>query len=129
MIYDYQGLDDLQEVTDRTVEYLRRHKDKFDFIAVRGFSGALVGSPAALRLNKPLVVIRKPDESNHQGCSALINGRYASGRYVFLDDFISSGATERAVSSALTDCTYAGRFLYDRDSQTEWFKSDAEVAA
>lgn len=122
MIYNssYKGLDDLGEAVERTVKALSEHLDKFDFIAVRGCSGMLVGAPVSLAIGKPLVVARKPTEDSHSWSGKLINDAHAHGRYIFLDDFISSGATERAVIQAIEEarkndwqkCEYVGSYEY-----------------
>lgn len=118
MIYNdsHMGLDDLAKTVERTAKALLEHKDRFDFIAVRGCSGMLVGAPVSLKIDKPLVVVRKPEERSHG--RGLVNYQHAEGRYIFLDDFISSGATERATREALRenapDTEYVGSFEYCR---------------
>jgi adenine/guanine phosphoribosyltransferase-like PRPP-binding protein len=126
------NLDDLEAAVRKTTKYLREHSEKFDFIAVRGMSGVLVGAPVALRLRKPLVVVRKPGEDQHS-YGKLVNGKHATGRYVFLDDFISGGGTRDAVKQALAKCTYAGTYLYHSrpwdNGQTGWVPAPAEAVA
>lgn len=115
MIYNdsYRGLDDLGEAVDRTEKALREIADKFDFIAVRGCSGMLVGAPVALRLGKPIVVVRKPGENSHQWASSVVNEKHAHGRYVFVDDFIATGNTRDAVTEALDGvATPVGTYEY-----------------
>lgn len=129
MIYDGgNDLGDLKEKVDEAVAYLRRHKDKFDFIAVRGCSGMIVGAPAALRLKKPLVVVRKPNENSHAFMAEdkqFVNARNARGRYVFLDDFVSSGETRGKVQDALDGrAIYAGTYCYSRKSDVHWVSAD-----
>jgi hypothetical protein len=121
MIYNdsYKGLDDLGEAVERTVKALTVEAHRFDFIAVRGCSGMLVGAPVSLRIGKPLVVVRKPDENSHSYGRSVINDGRARGRYLFLDDFVSSGTTERAVIDGLRvaapSATYVGNFQYCRN--------------
>ena len=125
MIYGGNHLDDLQEIVDRTVKDLRKEADHFDYIAVRGCSGLVVGSPVALKLNKPLVIIRKPDEKHHSYGQTLINIRHSFGRYVFLDDFICSGATRDSVVVALNNRgEYVGAYLYNlgMDDRAGWYE-------
>lgn len=117
MIYndEYRGLDDLGDAVDRTAKALGEIADKFDFIAVRGCSGMVVGAPVALRLNKPLVIVRKPEEDSHSFGRSVINAQNAHGRYIFLDDFIASGATHRAVQEMLSlfdDASEVGTYEY-----------------
>jgi adenine/guanine phosphoribosyltransferase-like PRPP-binding protein len=126
------NLDDLEAAVRKTTKYLREHSEKFDFIAVRGMSGVLVGAPVALRLRKPLVVVRKKGEHQH-AYGSLVNAAHASGRYVFLDDFISGGGTRDAVKHALAKCTYAGSYLYHDNqygpAQGGWVTAPAEAVA
>lgn len=89
-----ESLADLEKNVRCVTAGLREHADAFDFIAVSGMSGALVGAPAALRLRKPLVVVRKDtDENLHHAGGTLIGWSEARGRYVIVDDFVSSGRT------------------------------------
>lgn len=126
MIYSgHQGyLDDIA-VTVREVEQaLRPHKQRFDFIAVTGMSGALIGSPAAIRLRKPLVVLRKDDDHHHDG-NDVINAAMANGRYLIIDDFISLGTTFDRIRQRFdkfefaVHTRYAGAYLYS-DRLLSW---------
>ena len=69
---------------------LRRYKDDFDTIVIRGMSGALVGSAVAIKLNKGITIIRK-DESRHSYRD--VEGNKEHTRYVIIDDLISYGTT------------------------------------
>lgn len=89
---------DLALVVRDTVEDLRPHRREFDFIVVTGVSGITVGSPVALRLHKPLVVVRKPYERRHDGERVI--GK-PEGRGLFLDDFTSSGRTYENVANVI----------------------------
>lgn len=119
MIYDGNDLSDLTAIVARTVSELGRKdiQSRYDFIAVRGMSGVLVGSPASILLQKRLVIVRKPGENSHG--SQLVgvghNKPLEYGeRFIFLDDFISTGATQRAVIEAIPQrCIYVGDYLYD----------------
>lgn len=86
-------LSDLPRVVRATTKDLREHIDEFDSIVVRGNSGLLVGSPVSLRLNKPIVIVRKPRDNSHSEEMKVINQYNLGDRYIFLDDFISSGDT------------------------------------
>lgn len=103
---DAQDLHGFENVVRQTTKGLREHVDEFDSIAVIGMSGVLVGAPVALRLRKPLVVIRKETDDSHaqrfhgEG-RAHINIDNAGSRAVFLDDFIVSGNSRRRVKDAL----------------------------
>lgn len=110
--YDNGQLGDLGATIDLAFEYLSHewHRSKFDAIVVRGISGLLVGPAVAVRLGVPLVVVRKPGDASHSTGDnppperpATVHGidRRASLRVLFLDDFISSGATYRAAKEAV----------------------------
>lgn len=122
----YNGHEDLLDDIPYTVRYttaaLRPHKARFDFLAVTGMSGVVIGSPLAVRLEKPLVIVRKPDDSSHS-YGDLIGGAAARGRYMFVDDFIASGTTFRRVRERLDaldlDCRYVGAYLYS-DKLLSW---------
>jgi len=93
-------LHDLRNVVNATIAGLQPHLAEFDSIAVRGVSGIVVGAPVALALGRPLVVIRKPTENAHS--SRHVNTGQIGAQYVFLDDFVASGATRKAVADAIS---------------------------
>jgi orotate phosphoribosyltransferase len=123
----YSGHNGLLDDTPYTVTYttaaLRPHKTRFDFLAVTGLSGIVVGSPVAIRLGKPLVIIRKPDDRSNHSYSDLVGENAARGRYVIIDDFIAGGGTYRRVRERLAepelDCRYVGAYLYT-DKLLSW---------
>lgn len=90
-------LDDLPNVVNETVKNMRPYIKHFYSIAVRGASGLLVGGPVSIRLDVPLVVVRKPGERHHLTSRPTINSYYLGDSSVFLDDFRSTGKTETAV--------------------------------
>jgi|SRR5579863_1232480 len=110
------NLDDLPTVVTKVVTKLRPRQDKFDSIVVRGLSGVLVGTPVALRLKKPLVVVRKGSERTHarsEGWGQVVNGERLGKRWLFLDDLTSQGGTLRACKRVLKDRgTHVATFLY-----------------
>jgi hypothetical protein len=111
-------LDDIPETVRKAEEDLRPFKHRFDFIAVTGMSGVLIGSPAAIRLRRPLVVLRKENDSSHSWGQDLINSDAAKGRYIILDDFIAGGSTYRRLRQRFDEgwmgdhTRYAGAYLY-----------------
>lgn len=120
MIYDSRShLDNLAGVVDTAVKFLRPRKRHFDSIVVRGQSGVIVGSPVALRLRVPLVVVRKPNDSTHS-MYQVINGDNVGFRYLFLDDFISTGATLMACKDALVSFGSRCSCIYQYDRPTGW---------
>jgi hypothetical protein len=118
-------LDDIASTVRDVTDDLKPHKQRFDFLAVTGMSGVLVGSPVAIRLHRPLVVVRKDRDICHSGGEDLINRVEANGRYLILDDFISMGNTyrrlrERFDTEELAGRTrYAGTYLYS-DHMLSW---------
>lgn len=98
MIYHgrtYNGFtpDELAAEVRMVVEALRPHRKDFDSIVVQGLSGQCVGFPAALRLRKPICVLRKVTEDTHSVRGELVNRHLMGERVLFLDDFISEGRT------------------------------------
>lgn len=120
MIYDSGShLDNLAEKVDAAVYFLQPRKRYFDSIVVRGQSGVIVGSPVALRLRVPLVVVRKPGVSSHSSYH-VINLQNVGDRWLFLDDFISSGATLLACKNELAKYDTRCSFVYQYDRPVEW---------
>jgi len=99
MIYggEYGALTDLAQCVEKTVACMKSRIHEFDSIVVRGVSGIVVGSPVALALDKPLVVVRKPDEQNHDGSRMVVNRHHLGKWVVFLDDFRATGETEKEI--------------------------------
>lgn len=112
-------LTDLSETVTRSIAYLKAHSRRFDFIAVSGMSGVIVGAPVAIALKKPLVIVRKAGDDHHGWEGAITGAKNAKGRYIFLDDFVSSGRTQRYVRDKLNESQvdpnvkYVGDFLYN----------------
>lgn len=89
--------DRLRKNIPQAVKILKAHK--FDAIAFRGLSGTLVGPLLAYLLNKTVLAVRKPHElkrSNSHGYYQ-VEGDIAAGKYVIVDDFVSSGDTVREI--------------------------------
>ena len=103
--YDtHKGLSDLPDAVAQATADLAPHAHEFDSIAVCGVSGLMVGSPVALALGKPLVVVRK-DTDMLMPCvhvSEVENARNSGGRVLFLDDYIGGGHTVRHVADSVT---------------------------
>lgn len=49
-------------------------------------SGALIAPIVALRMNKPIIMVRKSSEKSHS--SRIVEGYKAASKYVILDDLI-----------------------------------------
>lgn len=123
MIYHGEnGLADIAQTVKEAVRDISPYKRRFDFIAVTGMSGCLIGAPVAVALGIPLVVVRKKGDTSHSW-RPLINGSAAFGKYLFLDDFISVGTTFRRLVNVLSNedpnPEYAGSYLYE-DRVISW---------
>ena len=81
----------ITKIVREAVRVLRSHKDDYDCIAVTGLSGLLIAPIVALRLKKPLVVVRVKGISTHADCK--IEAGCTIGRYMVLDDICRSGHT------------------------------------
>jgi len=100
-----------------SVEKARRKINKsgvvFDSFAVRGVSGIVFGAKLAHVMKKNLVVVRKPNESAH--ASGMVEG-LKPYRYLFVDDFVASGYTQRTVMDEIQReypaAQMVGRYLY-----------------
>lgn len=76
----------------------------FDAIAFRGISGALIAPLLAYKLNKSLLVIRKPKETGDASHSAMrVEGDQRVQRYIIIDDFQCSGKTVEAIITDVHD--------------------------
>lgn len=108
--YFDQALDDLAGVIERA--RVRLADVDFDTLVGTGLSGAVVVPALALALNKQFVIVRKPhDGSHHEG--HLVG--HLGQRWIFVDDFVSSGRTRDRVVKEIGKWTYArmvGQYLY-----------------
>jgi adenine/guanine phosphoribosyltransferase-like PRPP-binding protein len=72
---------------------------RFDSLAFRGMSGAVIAPPVAIALKKHLIMVRKPEEPTHSDFP--VEGNINSRKYIIIDDFMSSGKTARAIIEAV----------------------------
>lgn len=92
--------DKMKAARARVVKALKSHSEEYDFIAVTGLSGAVMGGIVSIALNKPLVLVRKETDVEHHGNSVQMP--YPCGKgYIFLDDFIKDGITLERVKNEL----------------------------
>ncbi len=92
---------------------------KFDTLIGTGLSGALVVPTLARALGLKWAIIRKPNDGSHT--MAKFEGEIGS-RWMFVDDFVSSGATRDRVRDAVEEIsaeyrqltTYVGTYEYER---------------
>lgn len=112
--YFENALFHLPDVIDAAKKRLARIK--FDTLVGTGFSGAVVVPALALAMDKKFVLVRKENDDSHHGRGRLLGE--LGERWLFVDDFISSGRTrayvirkiERATDREDTRCV--GQYLY-----------------
>lgn len=121
---------DLQGTVRDAVRTLKEVSGEFDTLVGTGFSGGIIVPTLALRLKKKFVLIRKEtDDSHHGGGRAL--GELGE-RWIFVDDFVSSGATQRRVIEKITaaalfedqQTTHVGNYYYGQHIE---FKYQREI--
>lgn len=91
----------------------------FDTLVGAGFSGAIVIPALALALNKKFVLVRKDSDDSHHGKGRLVGALGA--RWIFVDDFVSSGWTRDRVLSKVAEWSreyecpteYVGQYMYE----------------
>jgi orotate phosphoribosyltransferase len=88
-----------KKTINRVVRHLKPRLAEFDAIAVCGVSGLLVGPSISDKLGKPLIVVRKMDDSSTHS-TLKVEGSLL-GRYLILDDLICSGNTVRHIVKAI----------------------------
>src|ERR1017187_8038151 len=79
-------MDKLEETLKKAALILRHYK--FDAIAFRGMSGALIAPALALKLDKTLLMVRKPKvqgDPNGAHSSEMVEGDVAARTYVIVD--------------------------------------------
>jgi adenine/guanine phosphoribosyltransferase-like PRPP-binding protein len=76
-------------------------KYKFDAIAFRGMSGALVAAPLALAIKKTLIMVRKPEDEKARHSTRAVEGDRGAQSFVIVDDFVSSGTTMKTMLRAI----------------------------
>lgn len=86
-------IEKLPQAVKAAVEALKGWK--FDAIAFRGMSGTIISVAVALKMKKPMIMVRKSTSDNHSGM--WVEGFKKAKTYIILDDFISSGETARTI--------------------------------
>lgn len=91
----------------------------FDTIVGTGFSGGMVIPALAMSMGKKFVLIRKEKDDSHHGGGRLVGE--LGKRWIFVDDFISSGRTRNRVIGKIADSlldtldgstTMVGQYMY-----------------
>jgi orotate phosphoribosyltransferase len=98
----YRTVSHLQEFIDptkavKTVEQCAKLLETLEFttFAFRGLSGALIAPMLAVKMGKTLLAVRKVHPTGHG--SNRVEGDYAAGNYIIVDDFIATGKTCQAI--------------------------------
>jgi len=101
--------------------------DDFDTIAFSGNSGSLMSFPLAHRLNKEIMVVRKPRETESAYSCLMVEGIIPfNRRIIIIDDFVSTGKTIRYIvntikeedkksNNGITTCEFVGILLYNQE--------------
>lgn len=129
--YMDEALFDLNRVIKRAKEELA-HVD-YDTLVGTGFSGGIVVPALALALEKDFVLVRKESDDSHHGRGRLM-GRLGK-RWIFVDDFVGSGATRRYAIDKINDArfntfspepietTFVGTYLYADSARYPGYRS------
>lgn len=114
--YMDQAVFNLAEVIETAK--LRLKDVDFDTLVGTGFSGGIVIPSLALAMGKKFVLIRKDTDDSHHGKGRLVGE--LGERWIFVDDFISSGATRKRVIEKIANgdgyahrSTMVGQYMYN----------------
>lgn len=113
----------LTRIVNRTVAKIISTKIHYDALLIRGTSGALIAGALAVKLHKPIIMIRKENQHAHSTSTIEFpecwNISTPGLRLMFIDDGISSGATINACIDTLkTDTSVAkivGAVMYNQN--------------
>jgi adenine/guanine phosphoribosyltransferase-like PRPP-binding protein len=98
-----------------------REKEPFDSIAFCGTSGAAFAYPLSLRLNIPLIHVRKDGVKTH--ATSKVEGNIGCKSYIIVDDLIFTGTTIRYIKDTIAEYIPSARykrvFLYGEYLQAE----------
>jgi orotate phosphoribosyltransferase len=107
----------LSDTLNEAVDDLAPHLHRFDTLVGTGFSGGVIIPALAMRLNKMYALVRKDSDDTHH--AGPIMGEVGAS-WIFVDDFIGTGTTERRVveqMEAVRDGTMA---YWTTPHPTEW---------
>lgn len=111
--------DGVTKIMVRAIEALKGVK--FDTIAFRGISGALIAPILAHKLKKEIALVRHPRAHTHSDYK--YEGYLKIKRYIIVDDLVCTGktATEiiRAVRREIPDAKFVGIYLYYQNNGLE----------
>lgn len=98
--------------TKKLIPKLIKKLKKYDFdsIAFTGMSGALVAPIVAIKMNKPLIMVRKEqDTDNHS--HKKVEGFIDAKKYVIIDDCIASGKTRNHIKKMVKKFAPNAKFV------------------
>lgn len=119
-----------EELINKAKTILDFHSVNYDTMVGIGLSGSLVIPTLARALNKDFAIIRKSGTYSH-GASVGFEGTIGD-RWLFVDDFISTGATLTTVYSRINEISdyyykpipkFVGAYLYGRKARSRPFRS------
>lgn len=121
----------LETTLREACKVLRPVSDEFDTLVGTGFSGGLVIPALALRLHKKFVLIRKEGDDSHHGPGRLLGT--LGERWIFVDDFVSSGATRERVIEKITYAAnieghrtrHVGNYYYAKHIERNYVREDS----
>ena len=107
--------------------------EDFDTMVGTGFSGGIVIPALALAMGKKFVLIRKETDDSHHGKGRLLG--QLGARWIFVDDFVSSGKTRRRVIDKVTDAAedsrmtteFVGEYMYVNFSEGPRLRPAADI--
>lgn len=90
----------------------------FDTLVGTGFSGGIVIPSLAIAMDKKFVLVRKETDDSHHGKGMLLGE--LGQRWIFVDDFVSSGKTRQRVIRKVNeearfgehDTELVGQYMY-----------------
>ena len=95
--------DELRKTIALAIRRIKKSGVEFDAIACRGTSGLAIAPIICYKLNKQLIIVRKPKEDESSHTSEKVEGLPKEGvKYIVVDDLISSGNTMRAIIDTIT---------------------------
>lgn len=101
-LFDFLCDKERKNLIDCAYQKMKRIEDQFDFIAVRGISGVLLGSIMADRLNKKIAIVRKGGDDTHSHEKIECRPNCVDTKFAIVDDFISSGTTVNTIIDAIS---------------------------
>lgn len=119
--YSRDAFTGMDKMVNRFEAALREANVQFDTIVSTGLSGALVVPTLARAFDKYFAIVRKPTDSSHS--DAPFEGTIGD-KWVFVDDFISTGATLYRVVNTIKSAsalyggaptTFVGAWEYQRE--------------